>query len=336
MPALLPALAVVTASACLTVALILALRPLLVRYVIAEPNMRSSHAVATPQGAGLAVMLALLVTCAAAAAFFPGAANGFRLFPVLAAAAGLSVLGLADDAKALPVSGRLFGQALAALAVVLSLPEGFRILPDLLPLLVERSLLVLGIVWFVNAVNFLDGIDLITVAQTLPISIGVAVLALVGVVPGTVGLLALALTGGMLGFAVFNKHPARVFLGDAGSLPVGLCLAFMLIVVAQVSVAAALLFALYTLADSTLTLGRRALAREALLTAHRSHFYQRAVISGMRVPDVSGRVFLLGLVLAGLAIAAALVPSALLSLALLASGMLATCLVLMSFARRRR
>ena len=62
-----------------------------------------------------------------------------------------------------------------------------------------------------------------------------------GAVPPPIGLLALALLGATLGFAIFNKHPASIFLGDAGSLPIGLCLAFMLIFVAETNLAAALL-----------------------------------------------------------------------------------------------
>ena len=64
-------------------------------------------------------------------------------------------------------------------------------------------------------------------------TIGITALHALGAVPATVGLLALVLLGAVLGFAMFNKHPAKVFLGDAGSLPIGFCLAFMLIFVAK-------------------------------------------------------------------------------------------------------
>jgi UDP-N-acetylmuramyl pentapeptide phosphotransferase/UDP-N-acetylglucosamine-1-phosphate transferase len=161
----------------------------------------------------------------------------------------------------------------------------------------------------------------------------VAVLAGLSAVPADVGFLALALLGAMLGFAVFNKHPAQVFLGDAGSLPIGLLLAFMLIVVVGTDLAAALLLALYTLADSTLTLLRRTLNREAIFSAHRSHFYQRAIINGLTAPQVTTRIFLLGLLLAALAIAAVIARSAIADVLLLALGALATGYVLSRLAR---
>jgi len=327
------AIAVVGAVAALASVLILILKPLLVRYLLAHPNARSSHAVATPQGAGVAVIVALLVISAAAWLIRASAESGPSLAPVLAAALGLTVLGLADDARALPVSWRFAGQMLAAFIMVASLPESLRLFPGVLPFLLERALLVLGTVWLVNAVNFLDGIDWITVAQVVPITLGVAVLQALGAVPAGIGFLALALLGGMLGFAVFNKHPAKVFLGDAGSLPIGLLLAFMLIFVAGTNLAAALLLALYTIADATLTLLRRAFNGEPIFSAHRSHFYQRAVINGLTAPQVTARIFLLGLLLAALAIAAVIARSAIADLLLLALGALVTGYVLYRLAR---
>jgi UDP-N-acetylmuramyl pentapeptide phosphotransferase/UDP-N-acetylglucosamine-1-phosphate transferase len=246
------------------------------------------------------------------------------------------VLGALDDIKALSVSWRFIGQGLAALVVCLSLPDSVRFFPEILPLLLERALLVIGVVWYVNVINFLDGIDWMTVAEIVPMTLGLAGLWGLGAIPDAVGILALALLGAMLGFGVFNKHPAQIFLGDAGSLPVGLLLAFMLIVVAATSKTAAILLALYTIADATLTLGRRAWNREHLLSAHKSHFYQRAVAGGFSVPQVTGCVFLLGLLLAGLAIAAVLAKTVAANLVLLAIGVSATGLVLYVMARGRK
>jgi UDP-N-acetylmuramyl pentapeptide phosphotransferase/UDP-N-acetylglucosamine-1-phosphate transferase len=326
------ALAVVAASAALTAGLILILRPLLIRYLLAHPNARSSHQIATPQGAGVAVIAALLIVLAAVQLWWPQAVGGAPLLPVVLAAIGLTVIGLIDDARSLPVSWRFAGQILAALVLVFSLPQDLRILPDLLPFFAERALIAFGTVYLINAINFLDGIDWITAAQVVPMTLGVAALSWLEALPANVGTLALALLGGTIGFAVFNKHPARVFLGDAGSLPIGLLLAFMLSFVAGVDVAAALLLPLYTLLDSGMTLIRRSYNREQILKAHRSHFYQRAVIAGMTPPQVTARVFLLGLLLAGLAVAAVMAQSTMADIILFAAGVAATGLVLRNLA----
>jgi UDP-N-acetylmuramyl pentapeptide phosphotransferase/UDP-N-acetylglucosamine-1-phosphate transferase len=327
------AIAVVASAAALSSVLIYFLKPVLVRYLLAHPTARSLHSVATPQGAGAAVILALLIICAAAWALWRAPEGAMALLPALAAALGLTVLGLADDARALPVSWRFIGQTLAALVMVASLPEDLRLFPDLIPLLLERALLVLGTVWFINAVNFLDGLDWVTAAQVVPLTLGLAVLAGLGAVPASIGFLALVLLGAMLGFAVFNKHPAQVFLGDAGSLPIGLLLAFMLIYVAGTNLAAALLLALYTISDSTITLIRRAANREHIFTPHRSHYYQRAVIAGMTPPQVTARIFVLGLLLASLAVTAVILDSTIADILLLGLGAVATGYVLHMLAR---
>ncbi|MEE8633866.1 MAG: glycosyl transferase, partial [Methyloceanibacter sp.] len=267
--------ALVACSAGLSAGLIFVLKPLLIRYALAHPNDRSSHVTATPQGAGLAVMVSLLIVTIAAM-LLGVITPPPSLVPVLAGAVLLTAIGALDDAHALPVTWRLLGEALIAAAIVLTLPQDFRLLPDLLPLIVERALMVIGVIWFVNAINFLDGLDWMTVAQVVPITLGVAMLQALGVVPPNVGILALVLLGATLGFAVFNKHPAQIFLGDAGSLPIGLMLAYMLIYVAEAHLVSGLLLALYGLTDATVTLGRRALNGENVLSAHRKHFYQQA------------------------------------------------------------
>jgi UDP-N-acetylmuramyl pentapeptide phosphotransferase/UDP-N-acetylglucosamine-1-phosphate transferase len=333
-PKLLSWAAIVAASAAISAGAILILRPILVRHLLAHPNHRSSHKVATPQGGGLGVMFALLVVCALAALLAPrlGAAS---LIPVLGAACFLTVLGALDDAHALPVSWRFIGQTIAVLAIVLTLPAEFRILPEIVPLWLERALLVIGTIGFVNAVNFLDGIDWMTVAEVVPITLAVAVMCGFGVVPVGIGLLALALLGAMLGFAIFNKHPASIFLGDAGSLPIGLCLAVMLIYVAHASLVAAILLPLYMIADTSITLVRRIINKEPFLAAHRSHYYQRAVIGGRSVPQVTARIFLHGLALALLAIGVALSQSPLLDFFALALGVFSTAATLDWLARGR-
>ncbi|HEU4475341.1 MAG TPA: glycosyl transferase [Methyloceanibacter sp.] len=302
------------------------------RHLLAQPNARSSHTIPTPQGAGLAVMASVFAGCTLGLLFAPAEPS---LLGVLVVAAGLTLLGAIDDAYGLSVTSRLTGQALAAIVLVGTLPDDLRLFPDLMPAGVEDALLVLGIVWFVNAVNFLDGLDWMTVAQVVPMIIGIAALHVLGAVPATVTLLALALLGATLGFAIFNKHPASIFLGDAGSLPIGLILAFMLIFVAKTSLAAALLLALYTLADATVTLVRRLTAGEKVFSAHRTHFYQRGVAAGLSVPQVTTRVLLLGLLLAGLAIAAVLANSSAASLVLLAIGSAATALALYRLGKGR-
>ena len=133
--------------------------------------------------------------------------------------------------------------------------------------------------------------------------------------------MALALCGAIIGFAPFNRPIARLFLGDVGSLPIGLLIAWLLILLAAHGhLTAALLLPLYYLADTTITLLRRFINGESLLQAHRSHFYQRATGSDLNVYKVVGRVFVLNALLVGLATITLMNISQALEIAVLAAG----------------
>ena len=210
----------------------------------------------TPQGGGIAVVAAALASLWLGAAL-AGLAGGTQLAALTLAAAILALIGAVDDIRGLGPLPRLVMQAVAVGIVIATLPADFRIVP-LLPRTLESALLLLGGVWFVNLVNFMDGIDWMTVAETVPITAGVALLGLIGAVPPSAILVALALLGAIIGFAPFNRPVARLFLGDVGSLPIGLMLGWILMMLASRGhLAAALLLPLYYLADATITLARR-------------------------------------------------------------------------------
>ena len=106
----------------------------------------------------------------------------------------------------------------------------------------------------------------------------------------------------MVGFAYFNRPVATLFLGDVGSLPIGLLLGWLLVQLAgRGALAAAILLPLYYLADATITLVRRLIAGEKVWQAHRSHFYQRATDRGFTVKPGGGHVFAVNIALAALA-----------------------------------
>ncbi|WP_018263051.1 glycosyl transferase [Methylobacterium sp. WSM2598] len=310
-------------------ALILALRPLLRRYALARPNARSSHRVPTPQGGGVAVIGAALLV---GAALWP-LPVGREAACLAAATLGLALVGAVDDLRPLPALPRLALQALAVGALLAATPV--RLWPGI-PAGLEWGLSLLAGLWFVNLVNFMDGLDWMTVAEAVPLLAALLAFGACGVLPPEVTLVAGALLGGVLGFAPFNRPVARLFLGDVGSLPLGLVMAWLLYrLAAEGGLAAAILLPLYFLADATLTLLRRLRRGEPVWQAHRTHFYQRATTNGYGVPEVVGTVFGLNLALAGLAGATLAWPSwpAALSALAVAGGLVA--LVLRAFATPR-
>jgi hypothetical protein len=129
------------------------------------------------------------------------------------------------------------------------------------------------------------------------------------------------LRGATLGFAFFNRPVAKLFLCDVGSLPIGLVLGWLLVVLAGSGArTAAVLLPLYYIADSAITLLRRAANRESVWQPHRTHFYQRATDRGFRVIGVVARVFALNLALVALALTTMVLPSPTIEIAALIAG----------------
>ncbi|MFN3687541.1 glycosyl transferase [Salinarimonas sp.] len=333
-------LAVVLAAA-ISAGAILALFPLMRRYALARPNARSSHREPTPQGGGIAVVLAtLLVATGLGAVVAPDGVLGAPFLVLVAATIALACIGAVDDIRPLPVVPRLTAQAIAVAASVAAAASEARVLGDgfglPVPPGVEIVLGTLAGLWFVNLVNFMDGLDWITCAAMVPIVLALGLFSLAGALDPLPGLLAFALAGALLGFAPFNKPVARLFLGDVGSLPIGLLVAWLLYALASGGhVAAAIVLPLYHCADATLTLLRRLARGERVWEAHRTHFYQRATDNGHSPLAVSTTVFGLGIALALIAAATIAWPGLATDLvALLAAGALvAACLAF--FARKR-
>ncbi len=290
---------IAAAAAVFCAVLIFALHPLLVRYALARPNARSSHRDPTPQGGGIAVISATIIAIIGAAILAPDLLNDrFRLTIVLACVVGLAAIGAIDDVYPLDALPRLLFQAVMVLGVIATLPFDFHVI-DALPWWLERALMFVAVLWFVNLVNFMDGIDLMTVAEVVPVTVALALFGLTGALPRDATLVSFALCGAVIGFAPFNRPVAKLFLGDVGSLPIGLLLGWLLLVLAgNGHLVAALLLPLYYLADSTVTLFHRLVKGESVLLAHRGHFYQRAMDGGLEVHRIVGLVFAVNILLA--------------------------------------
>jgi UDP-N-acetylmuramyl pentapeptide phosphotransferase/UDP-N-acetylglucosamine-1-phosphate transferase len=278
------------------------IEPLRRRAVLDRPNERSSHSIATPRGGGLAVMLALLP---AWALFIPlGAAPPATVVAVLGAAF-LALVSFADDLRSRHPLLRLLAQAVAVAAGIAALPDAGGVFQGLLPPVLDRVVSGLLWLWFVNLYNFMDGIDGITGTETAFLGAGLALCAFVNRDLDNAGQIALGLAtaAAALGFLRWNWQPARIFLGDVGSVPLGYLLGWLLLATAAAGAwTAALVLPFYYLADASWTLGRRALRGEKIWRPHREHLYQKAVQRGMSHAAVVRRILALNLVLLVLAL----------------------------------
>lgn len=268
-PMLVPMAATAVGASILTLALMPGVVALLRRLrAYDEPTSRSSHSWATLRGGGLAPAAAVVAIGLA----IPSV--GWQVDAlIVGAAAGYGLLGLLEDLWGMGIALRLGLQVLGALGVVVLLGLFGHPWPWAVAL---ASIAVLWIVGYVNAFNFMDGINGIAGAQALLAGVAFALMAL-RVDDAGLGLHSAIIAGAALGFLPFNFPTARVFLGDIGSYFLGAYLAVLVVIAVQggLPVVAALAPTLPYLADTSVTLIKRFLRGEPLSRPHREHVYQR-------------------------------------------------------------
>ncbi|OFW07741.1 MAG: hypothetical protein A3H27_12700 [Acidobacteria bacterium RIFCSPLOWO2_02_FULL_59_13] len=235
------------------------------RFALDHPNARSLHERPVPRTGGIAVL-------AGAAVAIPFVAAALWL-PLLLAVA-LAAVSLVDDLRGMPTAVRLaFHLAAAALLA-------WYVLSPMHPL--ELALLVVAVAWITNLYNFMDGSDGLAGGMAF---IGFGAYALAAALASDVPLALLCTTLSMAAaaFLAHNFHPARIFLGDVGSIPLGF-LAGGLGLVGWRDDVWPLWFPLLVFApfigDATVTLCKRLARRERVWQAHRDHYYQRLVRMG--------------------------------------------------------
>jgi Fuc2NAc and GlcNAc transferase len=304
-------------------------RAALRRGMLDVPNDRSSHAVPTPRGGGLALVAAFGVVLAYLA-FQYGALNGS--LGALAGAVAIAGIGFIDDCRHVRPAVRLlvhFGAALWALWWLGGLPP-LQFGANLVNLGVAGYLIgAIGIVWTLNLFNFMDGIDGIAGVEGAFIGIAGAILLFVQGVSTPLVALNLALGAACCGFLCWNWAPARIFMGDAGSGSLGFVVAVLALCAARERPEAFWVYLILNgvfIADATVTLLRRVRRRERLHEAHRTHAYQRVAFTWKSHSRVSLSVT--GLNVFGLLPCAALAEAFPACAAMIAGGALLTLAVL--------
>ena len=227
---------------------------------------------------------------------------------------------------------RLFCHAIAVAIGLWTLPDA-PVFQGLVAPWIDDLMAALLWLWFVNLFNFMDGIDGITGAETVAIGLGVTVIAALANLGPDIALYGLTLVTITFGFLRWNWQPAKIFLGDVGSVPLGYLVGWLLLTLAaEGHWAPAIILPLYYLADATITLLQRLVRGEKIWLAHRSHFYQRATQSPGTHAGAVRRVNAANIALVILAVVAAMYPE-IAPLLLLFAGLIVAVL-LWTFANR--
>jgi UDP-N-acetylmuramyl pentapeptide phosphotransferase/UDP-N-acetylglucosamine-1-phosphate transferase len=263
------------------------------RLVLDRPNERSLHERPVPRTGGLAVLAGALVSVAFGAA---------PLWLLLAAGYALAAISFVDDLRHLHTGARLAAHLVAAALLV------WYATAPIDPL--AAALLVLAVAWITNLYNFMDGSDGLAAGMTVIGFAAYAAAAALGEEP-ELATICLGIAAAAAAFLLFNFHPARIFLGDVGSIPLGF-LAGALGIVGWNDDAWPLWFPVAVfapfIADATLTLVRRLLRGERIWQAHRDHYYQRLVRSRFGHRGTAYAAYALMVLCAGAALLAVPTP----------------------------
>lgn len=249
----------------------------LTRGLVDRPGPRRSHRRLVARGGGIGLVAVLP---AVAAARMAGAGTFGETLSLWVGIVALGLVGFADDHRSLSPGWRLAVQGLvAAVAIWLAVA----VPPVLgLPAPVMLVLAWIALVWLINLWNFMDGADGLAALQAV---FSAGLFALWFHFSGHVELAAgaLLIAAAAAGFLVWNRPPARIFLGDSGSLVLGWCMGWLALAghgVAAIPVAVAALFVAPFVVDATWTLVWRVATGRHWYTAHRDHAYQRRLRSG--------------------------------------------------------
>ena len=252
-----------------------------------HPNERSLHAVPTPRTGGLAILGSLMLGFVGFQLFFAASAEDQPSRWIIGAALLVGAVSFRDDRMGLPPGLRFAVHSAAAVAVVVG--TGLTVPQIAFPLLgtwalgpLGPPLAVLFLMWMTNLYNFMDGMDGFAGGMTV---VGFGFLAYMALRGGQPGLAALAwlIIAAAGGFLVYNVPPARIFMGDVGSAPLGFLAGALSLKGVQEQAfdfwVPVLIFSPF-LVDATMTLLQRSLRGEKVWQAHREHYYQRLVLSG--------------------------------------------------------
>lgn len=263
-------------------------RSRLARELLDVPNERSSHSAPTPRGGGLIIVLVCLIGYLAIHLMFTVQfSKGYFIGALMVA-----VVSWLDDLYSLPFWSRLIVHVSAASVLVADLGVWqsaflYRSLEVDFGMIFGGVLTIGWVVWLLNAYNFMDGVDGIAALQAVVAGVAWAVFGFYFNFHGSF-LFAGVVACVSLGFLLHNWQPAKIFMGDVGSAFLGFTLAAMPLLFGAetpermaVLPTIGVLFVWFFLFDTIFTLLRRAVNRERIWEAHRSHLYQRMVIGGM-------------------------------------------------------
>ncbi|MBP7190272.1 MAG: glycosyltransferase family 4 protein [Rickettsiaceae bacterium] len=281
--------------------------------IVDKPDNRRMHSIVTPKCGGVVFVLTIVF------GLFISAYYGFigldECEYVSLALLVIAFVSFIDDINELPVVLRLVVHISVSAFVIYVILYPKPLFHYEVPEFVDYIFAVIGLTIFINIYNFMDGVDGLAAAQSLHLSITIIILTLLCydfvIFPNLVLSLATLVLAASLGFISHNWHPAKIFLGDVGSISLGLIIGLCLMLLAASSqhlFIASVIASLYYIADGGGTILIRMIKLEKIWLPHLNHFFHQAVRKGLSHSQVSSRVALCNLILMFLAVGALYQP----------------------------
>ena len=260
----------------ISLSLSLFLSPLTILYanrfsIVDVANHRSSHVGVTPRGGGIVFVIVFYIGLLLYSLFL-----SLPVFPIVIIAfcsIVMAFVGWLDDFKDLSASIRFFIQFIVVLISCMFIPKIWYSIP----IVIEKTILILSWIWFINLFNFMDGTDGYAAQEAVFICIGIFLFSIV------LCNIALILALSVLGFLRVNYPKAKIFMGDIGSIFLGYIIGGLLIYslyLDRINFIQPIILTSLFLFDATFTLIKRGLQKKKVWRAHREHWYQRLNIAG--------------------------------------------------------
>ncbi|MDN3029798.1 MraY family glycosyltransferase [Rickettsia endosymbiont of Culicoides newsteadi] len=271
------------------------------------PDPRRVHNRITPRGGGIAIVIVVIVGLISYEYFTTKALiNSIKILPLLLIISTISFL---DDLISVPVFIRLIIHIICStISIVLFLSPALLFHHEL-PLYIDFVLSIIYLTTFLNIYNFLDGIDGISGAESIHLSITILILCYLKydtiINTNFIIILNIIILGCSIGFLIFNWHPAKIFIGDVGSISLGFLLGLCLLLISASSIdlfIASSIASLYYMTDGGLTILIRLLNKEKIWQPHLKHFFQKAVKNGKSHREVVCRIIICNILLMVLSI----------------------------------
>ncbi|MFU7501996.1 MAG: UDP-phosphate alpha-N-acetylglucosaminyltransferase [Candidatus Tisiphia sp.] len=275
--------------------------------VVDIPDPRRVHSRITPRGGGLAIVIVVIIALIAYEYFSTKTLiNSIKIVPLLLIISSISFL---DDLISIPIFVRLVFHIICSTISIFLFLFPVVLFHHELPLYIDSMLSIIGLIVFLNIYNFLDGIDGISGAESIHLSITILILCYLKsdiiVNINFIIVLNIIILACSIGFLIFNWHPAKIFLGDVGSISLGFLLGLCLLLISASSVhlfVASSIASLYYLADGGLTILIRLVNKEKIWQPHLKHFFQKAVRNGKSHKEVVSRIIICNILLMVLSI----------------------------------